>query len=111
MSTSDRDEWPARLARGDEDAFAELCDACADRLHHYLAVRLGCRESASDVLQSAFLRAVLLTTLATALDAERDRETFFEQVERGVAERLALDPVEMRIPLVRLVVEKQAATR
>lgn len=60
---------------------------------------------------AAFLRAVLLTTLATALDAERDRETFFEQVERGVAERLALDPVEMRIPLVRLVVEKQAATR
>jgi RNA polymerase sigma-70 factor, ECF subfamily len=58
MSTSDRDDWPARLARGDEDAFAELYDACANRLHHYLAVRLGCRETAADVLQSAFLRAV-----------------------------------------------------
>jgi RNA polymerase sigma-70 factor (ECF subfamily) len=57
MSTSDRD-LPARLARGDEDAFAELYDACADRLHHFLAVRLGCRETASDVVQSAFLRAV-----------------------------------------------------
>jgi RNA polymerase sigma-70 factor, ECF subfamily len=58
MSTSDRDDWPARLARGDENAFAELYDACADRLHHYLTVRLGCRDTAADVLQSAFLRAV-----------------------------------------------------
>lgn len=58
MSTSDREPLPARLARGDDDAFAELYDACADRLHHYLAVRLGCREAAADVLQSAFLRAV-----------------------------------------------------
>jgi RNA polymerase sigma-70 factor (ECF subfamily) len=58
MSTSDRDDWPVRLARGDESAFAELYDACADRLHHYLAVRLGCRDAAADALQSAFLRAV-----------------------------------------------------
>jgi RNA polymerase sigma-70 factor (ECF subfamily) len=58
MSLSDRDNLPARLVRGDEGAFAELYDACADRLHHYLAVRLGCRELAADVLQSAFLRAV-----------------------------------------------------
>jgi RNA polymerase sigma factor (sigma-70 family) len=48
----------ARLARGDETAFAELYDACANGLHHYLAGRLGSREAASDVLQSAFLRAV-----------------------------------------------------
>jgi RNA polymerase sigma-70 factor, ECF subfamily len=58
MSSRDSHELAARLARGDEGAFAELYDACADRLHHYLAVRLGCREAASDVLQSAFLRAV-----------------------------------------------------
>jgi RNA polymerase sigma-70 factor (ECF subfamily) len=51
-------ELAARLARGDEAAFAELYDACADRLHHYLAVRLGSREAADDVVQSAFLRAV-----------------------------------------------------
>ena len=48
----------ARLARGDEAAFAELYDACADRLHRYLAARLGSRDAASDVLQTAFLRAV-----------------------------------------------------
>ena len=32
-------ELAARLARGDEAAFAELYDACADRLHGYLAAR------------------------------------------------------------------------
>jgi RNA polymerase sigma-70 factor (ECF subfamily) len=58
MRSRDEQELAARLARGEERAFAELYDACADRLHHYLAVRLGCREAAADVLQSAFLRAV-----------------------------------------------------
>lgn len=58
MIEPDMHELAARLARGDEDAFAALYDACADRLHHYLAVRLGCRHAAADVLQSAFLRAV-----------------------------------------------------
>jgi RNA polymerase sigma-70 factor, ECF subfamily len=48
----------ARLARGDEAAFAELYDACADRLHRYLTARVGSRDAASDVLQIAFLRAV-----------------------------------------------------
>lgn len=48
----------ARLARGDESAFAELYDTCADRLHRYVALRLGSREAASDVVQAAFLRAV-----------------------------------------------------
>lgn len=47
-----------RLARGDEAAFGELYDACADRLHRYLTARIGSREAASDVLQTAFLRAV-----------------------------------------------------
>jgi RNA polymerase sigma-70 factor (ECF subfamily) len=51
-------ELAARLARGDETAFAELYDACAARLHHYVAVRLGSREAADDLVQSAFLRAV-----------------------------------------------------
>jgi RNA polymerase sigma-70 factor, ECF subfamily len=53
-----RKELAARLARGDEAAFAELYDACADSLHGYLARRLGSRDAASDVVQSAFLRAV-----------------------------------------------------
>lgn len=47
-----------RLARGDRTAFAELYDACADRCHHYLVVRLGSRESADEVLQETFLRLV-----------------------------------------------------
>jgi len=52
------EQLAVRLARGDEAAFAELYDASADRLHHYLAARLGSRDAASDVLQTAFLRAV-----------------------------------------------------
>lgn len=48
----------ARLARGDEAAFAALYDVCANRLYQYVATRLGSRESAADVVQSAFLRAV-----------------------------------------------------
>lgn len=51
-------ELAARLARGEEAAFAELYDSTADRLHHYLTARLGSRDAASDVLQIAFLRVV-----------------------------------------------------
>src|SRR5260370_7650772 len=51
-------ELAIRLARGDEAAFAELYDACADRLHGYLTARLGSRDRAADVLQETFLRAV-----------------------------------------------------
>ncbi len=46
----------ARLAEGDQAAFAELYRACADRLHHYLTVRLGSRQDAEDVLQETFVR-------------------------------------------------------
>jgi RNA polymerase sigma-70 factor (ECF subfamily) len=48
----------ARPARGEEAAFAELYDACADRLHAYLTARLRCRDRAADVVQETFLRAV-----------------------------------------------------
>jgi RNA polymerase sigma-70 factor (ECF subfamily) len=48
----------ARLARGDEAAFAELYDACADRLLAYVTARLGSRDRAVDVVQETFLRAV-----------------------------------------------------
>jgi RNA polymerase sigma-70 factor (ECF subfamily) len=58
MSEPSMHDLAARLARGDEAAFAELYDACADRLHAYLVGRLGCTETASDVMQSAFLRVV-----------------------------------------------------
>jgi RNA polymerase sigma-70 factor (ECF subfamily) len=58
MSEPSMQQLAVRLARGDEAAFAELYDASADRLHHYLTARLGSRDAASDVLQTAFLRAV-----------------------------------------------------
>jgi len=51
-------ELAERLARGETAAFAELYDACADRLHHYLTVRLGSRDEADDVLQETFVRLV-----------------------------------------------------
>src|SRR5690348_6345198 len=47
-----------RLARGDDSAFAELYDACADRLYRFAAARLGSADAASDVVQTAFMRAV-----------------------------------------------------
>jgi RNA polymerase sigma-70 factor (ECF subfamily) len=58
MSEPSLQQLAMRLARGEEAAFAELYDASADRLHHYLTVRLGSRDTASDVVQTAFLRAV-----------------------------------------------------
>ncbi len=58
MNDTRMQDLAARLARGDEAAFAELYDACADGLHLYLVARLGSREAAADVLQTAFLRAV-----------------------------------------------------
>jgi RNA polymerase sigma-70 factor (ECF subfamily) len=51
-------EWGRRLAAGDDPAFAELYDACADRLFRYAAIRLGSDEAAGDVVQAALLRAV-----------------------------------------------------
>jgi len=47
-----------RLAQGEPAAFAELYDVCADRLHHYLAVRMGSYDAARDVLQDTFVRLV-----------------------------------------------------
>jgi len=47
-----------RLARGEESAFVELVDACADRLHGFLLSRLGSRELAAEALQATLLRAV-----------------------------------------------------
>src|SRR2546423_1240519 len=58
MSEPSMHELAARLARGEEAAFAELYDASADRLHHYLTARLGSRDAASDVVQTVFWRAV-----------------------------------------------------
>ncbi len=46
----------ARLARGEQAAFAELYDAYADPVGRYLVVRLRSRENAEDALQETFLR-------------------------------------------------------
>jgi RNA polymerase sigma-70 factor (ECF subfamily) len=45
-----------RLARGEPAAFAELYDACADRLHHYLTLHLSSAADADDVVQETFAR-------------------------------------------------------
>jgi RNA polymerase sigma-70 factor, ECF subfamily len=50
------DQRAERLARGDPAAFAELYDNCADRVHHYLVMRLVSRADADDVLQETFVR-------------------------------------------------------
>jgi RNA polymerase sigma-70 factor (ECF subfamily) len=47
-----------RLAGGDDAAFAELYDDCAERLFAFVAMRLGSRELAADVVQATFLRVV-----------------------------------------------------
>jgi RNA polymerase sigma-70 factor (ECF subfamily) len=49
------DNLARRLARGEPAAFAELYDAGAGRIHHYLVVRLGSRADADDVLQETFV--------------------------------------------------------
>jgi RNA polymerase sigma-70 factor (ECF subfamily) len=45
-----------RLAAGQPQAFADLYDAMADQLHHYLTARTGSTEDASDLLQETFSR-------------------------------------------------------
>lgn len=58
MTTSDIKRLAERLARGEEAAFAELYDLSADRLYHYLVRFVRSRETAADVLQTAFMKAV-----------------------------------------------------
>jgi RNA polymerase sigma-70 factor (ECF subfamily) len=77
--------WGERLARGERAAFAELYDSCADRVHHYLVVRLGSREDADEVLQNVFLR------LASSRDRLADvdnLEAYVFTVARNEAMRL-----------------------
>jgi RNA polymerase sigma-70 factor (ECF subfamily) len=50
------DDLGSRLAHGDPVAFAELYDRNAARLYRYLAVRLGSRADAEDVLHDIFVR-------------------------------------------------------
>lgn len=45
-----------RLARGEQTAFAELYDTCADRLYPFLVALLDSRSDADDALQETFVR-------------------------------------------------------
>jgi RNA polymerase sigma-70 factor (ECF subfamily) len=74
------------LARGDPAAFAELYDDCADRVGHYLVVRLGSREDADDALQETFLR---LVRLRKKLAKVENLVAYVFTVARNEAARLA----------------------
>jgi RNA polymerase sigma-70 factor (ECF subfamily) len=76
----------ARLARGDQAAFAELYDACADRVGHYLLMRLGSREDVNDSLQETFLR---LARIRRSLAKVENLEAYVFAVARNEAARLA----------------------
>lgn len=53
-------ELADRLARGEPAAFAELYDACVDRLHHWLSMHTGSPADAEDIVQETFVRLVRL---------------------------------------------------
>lgn len=62
---------------------------------------------------AAFARASVFPTLAgTLADGQRDerREQFLDDLEAGIATRLAADPQRMQIPLAHVVIEKKART-
>ncbi len=62
----------------------------------------------------AFVRASVFPTLATALDGgrrRRPRRQFLDQLEAGVAARLAAAPEQMQIPLAHLVLIKRPKVR
>ena len=83
----------ARLARGDPAAFAELYDAYADRVGHYLLVRLRSREDADDALQETFCRLVRLRQKLAKVD---NLEAYVITVARNEAARLAAGKARRR---------------
>jgi len=76
----------AKLAAGDPAAFAELYETCADRLHHYLALRLGSRQDAEDVLQETFVR---LARNRNKLRAVHNLAAYVFTIARNESNRLA----------------------
>ena len=78
--------FQVRLARGDQAAFAELYDAYADRVGHYLLVRLSSRDDADDVLQETFLRLARGRHKLAKVD---DLAAYVITVARNEAARLA----------------------
>ncbi len=86
-----------RLARGEESAFAALYDACANRLHRYAAARLGSADAASDVVQSAFLRAV--RSRRRFASVENPEAYLFEIARNEIARRATRDATRRETPL------------
>ncbi len=98
-----------RLARGDRAAFAELYDACASRVHHYLVVRLGSRADADDVLQETFVR---LARDRNRLATVENLVSYVFAIARNEANRLIESRVRegrRRTELVTEVVAREAA--
>ena len=83
----------ARLAQGDQAAFAELYDACAARVGHYLLVCLRSREDADDVLQETFLR--LARTRHKLVDVD-DLDAYVITTARNEAARRAASNARRR---------------
>jgi RNA polymerase sigma-70 factor, ECF subfamily len=83
----------ARLAQGDPAAFAELYDACADRVGHYLLIRLGSWADAEDALQETFLR---LARTRERLAEVKNLEAYVITIARNEAARLAAGRAKRR---------------
>ena len=93
-----------RLASGDEAAFVELYDLCADRLHHYLVMRLGSPADAEDVLQETLLRLVRQRSKLAAVEnlaayaftvARREALRYLEQRGRRQRRTVGLSPEQL----------------
>ena len=81
------------MARGDQAAFAELYDAYADRVGHYLLVRLGSRDDADDVLQETFCRLARIRHKLAKVD---DLDAYVFTIARNEAARLAASNARRR---------------
>ncbi len=75
-----------RLARGEQIVFAELYDACADRVYHYLLVRLGTKEDADDAMQEIFFRLARNRRKLAKVD---NLDAYVFAIARNEAARLA----------------------
>ena len=63
---------------------------------------------------TAFARAAVFPTLATALDTDQAGprvEGFFDRLESGLSERLAAEPEPTRIPLAKMLLVRQSWPR
>ncbi|MEX0679292.1 MAG: RNA polymerase sigma factor [Pirellulales bacterium] len=91
-----------RLARGDPAAFAELYDACALRLHHYLSMHTGSPADADDVVQETFVRlarsrkklAKVENLTAYVFTVARNEAARLQKREAREAQALAARPLD-----------------